>query len=103
MSNPIRLLMVEDSVDDAENLLAELAAYGLELQWDRVDTEADYLMKLAPAPDLIVADYRLPHFSGLRALEILAERQLEIPLIVVSGTIGDENAARLFKLGASDF
>ena len=103
MSNPIRLLLVEDSVEDAELLLTELVNHGFELQWDRVDTEADYLAMLDTSPDLILADYRLPHFSGPRALELLNERGLDIPFLVVSGTIGDEEAAQLIKLGASDY
>src|SRR3990172_9817543 len=103
MSNPIRLLLVEDSVEDAELLLTELVNHGFELQWDRVDTEADYLAMLDTSPDVILADYRLPHFSGLRALELLNERRLDIPFIVASGSISDVEAANLIKAGASDF
>jgi len=103
LANPIRVLIVEDSADDAELMLRALDNHGFASQADRVETEAAYLSGLDAAPDVIFADYRLPQFSGLRALELLNERRLDIPFIVVSGDIGNEEAAGLIKLGASDF
>ncbi|MBI3056175.1 MAG: GAF domain-containing protein [Betaproteobacteria bacterium] len=103
MSIPIRILIVEDSPDDAQLMLDNLVNHGIAPQAERVETEADYLAGLNAAPDVILADYRLPQFSGPRALELLNERRLDIPFIVVSGDIGDEEAAGLIKLGASDF
>ena len=103
MSIPIRVLIVEDSPNDADLMLGNLADHGFAPQAERVETEADYLAGLNAAPDVILADYRLPHFSGPRALELLNERRLDIPFIALSGTIDDEEAAGLIKLGASDF
>src|SRR3990172_6617550 len=103
MSIPIRVLIVEDAPDDADLMLGNLAEHGFAPQAERVETEAAYLAGLDAAPDVILVDYRLPHFSGPRALELLNERRLDIPFIVITGAIGDEEAAGLIKLGASDF
>ena len=103
MPTSIRVLIVEDSADDAELMLRDLADHGFAPQADRVKTEAAYLAGLDAAPDVILTDYRLPQFSGQRALELLSERRLDIPIIVITGAIGDEEAAGLIKLGASDF
>ncbi|MBI2294340.1 MAG: PAS domain S-box protein [Betaproteobacteria bacterium] len=103
MPIPIRVLIVEDSPDDAELMLDNLADHGFASQAERVETEADYLAGLNAIPDVILADFRLPQFSVPRALELLDERRLDIPFIVLSGVIGDEEAAGLIKLGASDF
>lgn len=103
MPESIRLLLVEDSVDDAETIVHVLGEQGLRVNWTRVETEQAFLAEIAAAPDCILADCRLPSFSAVRALELLQERQLHIPVIVISGTIGDEKAADLIKLGAVDF
>jgi len=103
MSIPIRVLIVEDTPDDADLMLGVLADQGFAPQAERVETAAAYLAGLDAAPDVILADYRLPNFSGPRALELLNERRLDIPFITVSGTISDVEAANLIKAGASDF
>ncbi len=103
MAIPIRVLIVEDSPADAELMLSTLADHGFAPQAERVETEAAYFAGLNAIPDVILADYRLPHFSGPRALELLNERCLDIPFITLSGAIGDEEAAGLIKLGARDF
>jgi len=83
-SQPLHALLVEDSPDDAELVLHELRRAGFNPTWTRVDTEADYLAGLEKTPAIILADYRLPHFSGPRALELLQQRGLSTPFIVVS-------------------
>ena len=93
---PLRALLVEDSSNDAELMARELRQSGFDLTWERVDTEADYLIQLEKSPAIILADYSLPQFSGLRALELLQQRGLSIPFVVVSGTIGEEAAAATF-------
>ncbi|MBI2748060.1 MAG: PAS domain S-box protein [Burkholderiales bacterium] len=103
MAKRIRVLIVEDTASDAELMARALAAHGFSLQSQRVATQADYLAALDPVPDVILADYRLPGFSGPQALHLLAERDLDVPFIVVSGTISDVQAANLIKAGASDF
>jgi two-component system cell cycle sensor histidine kinase/response regulator CckA len=103
VSEPLKALIIEDSSDDTELVVQELRRAGFEAQWVRVETESDYLSHLRDGWDIILADYRLPGFSGLRALELLKQSRLEIPFIIVSGTIGDELAAAAMKEGATDY
>ena len=86
MSRPMRVLLVEDNPDDAELVLRELRRAGFEPEWSRVETEADFLAGLEVMPDIILSDYAMPHFSGLRAVEVLSASGRDIPLILVSGT-----------------
>ena len=99
----LRALVVEDDAADAELMLAELRRSGFELSWERVQTEEEYLARLADSPEIVLADYKLPQFSGARALELLQQLGLGIPFIVVSGTIGEEAAAEIIKRGATDY
>src|SRR5207244_5896066 len=69
----------------------------------RVDTEPDYLANLHSDLELILSDYSMPQFSGLRALELLKGRKLEIPFILVSATIGEETAVAAIREGAADY
>jgi len=103
MIAPLRLLVVEDSLSDTELMLYELYTAGLELDWHRVETEADYLHQLTTDFDVVISDYRLPQFDAMRALEILQERSLDIPLIVVTGSISEEVAVECMKQGAADY
>ena len=73
-------------------ILHELNRSGFETTSRRVDTEAAFLASLNGGLDLILCDHTMPEFSGLRALELLKTRSLEIPFIIVSGTIGEEMA-----------
>jgi PAS domain S-box-containing protein len=100
---PLRVLLVEDRPEDSELVLYELRRAGYSPNWRRVETERDYVAQLEPAPDLILADYHLPHFDGLRALEILKARGLDIPFILVSGAIGEERAVTAMQNGAADY
>jgi len=68
-----------------------------------VDNEPDYLAALEKKPDLILADWNLPQFSGLRALRLMRERGLDIPFLIVSGSIGEEAAIEALHQGACDF
>jgi diguanylate cyclase (GGDEF)-like protein/PAS domain S-box-containing protein len=100
----LRVLHVEDNPLDAElmsRLFTDSGCY--EVAWTRVETEADYLSALASGTDIVIADYSLPQFSGLRALELLKGRQPDLPFILVSGTIGEEKAAEAIRLGAHDY
>ncbi|MCX6902176.1 MAG: response regulator, partial [Verrucomicrobia bacterium] len=69
----------------------------------RVETEPDYLARLDQGWEIILADYVLPGFDGLRALALLRERGFDIPFIIVSGTIGEEKAVQAMKDGATDY
>ena len=80
--------MVEDSSCDAELILKELHRAGFEPVWRRVETEPDYLISLGEGYDIILSDFALPRFGGMRALELLRASGQETPLIIVSGMIG---------------
>jgi two-component system cell cycle sensor histidine kinase/response regulator CckA len=102
-TQPLRVLIVEDNPNDAELVLRELGHAGFNPDWNRVDTEAEFSASLDSKIDLILSDYSMPQFCGLRALEILKERGLEIPFILVSGTIGEETAVAAIRSGAADY
>jgi len=103
MATPLRVLILEDNPADAELIVHELRRAGFDPVWQRVDTEADYLGALDPALELILADYVLPQFDGLRALQLLQERGWDIPFILVSGAIGEDQAVAALKQGAADY
>jgi two-component system cell cycle sensor histidine kinase/response regulator CckA len=99
----IRVLIVEDNPADAELLVRELRRAKFEPDWHRVDTEAEYLASLRQDLDIILSDYEMPQFNGLRALALLKQQKLEIPFIIVSGTIGEETAVTAMQQGAADY
>ena len=103
MSKPLRILILEDNAADAELNIHELRDAGFDPQWQRVESEAEYLAALDTAPELILADYSLPKFDGLRALKALRDRRLDIPFILVSGMAGEEIAVEAMKQGATDY
>jgi CheY-like chemotaxis protein len=84
-------------------MVHELRRSGFDLTWERVDSEADYLAYLEKSPEIVLADYALPQFRGLRALELLQQQGFAIPFLVVSGTMGDEAAVAIMKQGATDY
>src|SRR5450756_3167701 len=93
----MRLLIVEDLPSDARLITDRLHREGYEVESSRVDAEATYRADLNPQIDVILSDSEMPLFSGERALEILHESGLDIPLIIVSGTIGEEEAAGIMR------
>jgi two-component system sensor histidine kinase UhpB len=100
----LRLLLVEDSQDDADLLVAELVLAGYDVQGKRVDTAVDMQAALADGVwDLILSDYNLPGFSAEAALALSKAHDPDLPFIVVSGFVGEENAAALMRAGAHDF
>ena len=103
MATSLRVLILEDRSADAELMLHALRRAGYEPDWRRVETEPDYVAHLEPTLDVILADYNLPQFDALRALQLLQERNLDIPFIVVTGTIGEEAAVECIKQGAADY
>jgi PAS domain S-box-containing protein len=100
---PISVLVLEDQPDDAELMMSQLKSASFAPSWRRVETEADYLEGLDSAPDLILADYSLPKFDAVRALQLLRQRGLDVPLIIISGIVRDEFIVEAVKLGAADF
>src|SRR5690349_1082819 len=104
MSRPLHLLLVEDCDADAELIVAELRAHGYAPACQRVQTEPDFLAHLGSRPwEVIIADYRLPRFGAMRALEIVQGRRVDLPFIIVSGTIGEDVAVAAMKAGAHDY
>ncbi len=103
MATPLRVLILEDNPVDSELMLHTLRRAGFDPIADRVETEQDFRDRLESAPEVILADFTLPEFSALEALEILQECELEIPCIIVSGTISEEGADQLKHQGAADY
>jgi PAS domain S-box-containing protein len=104
MSNPLRVLIVEDSADAAALLLLELRRGGYSVTFEQVDTPAAMEAALDQhAWDIVVADHAMPYFSAPAALTLLQRRGLDLPFIIVSGTIGEEVAVLAMKAGAHDY
>ena len=103
MGTPLRVLILEDNPSDAELVLHELRRAGYEPTANRVETEQDFLTQLESAPEIILADFSMPEFDSMRALEIIQGRHLDIPFIIVSGTIGEERAVQVMQRGATDY
>src|SRR5207249_8507274 len=78
---PLRLLILEDRPEDAELALRELRRAGFDPSWRRVDDEAGFKANLDPELDLVLADYHQPQFDALRALKLMQDAGLEIPLL----------------------
>lgn len=103
MKIPLQVLIAEDNLADAELVLRELRRAGFEPAWERVDSEEDFRARLHPGLDIVLSDYSMPQFGGLRALELLHEGGLDVPFILISGTIGEDLAVAAIKMGAADY
>jgi PAS domain S-box-containing protein len=104
MGKPLRVLLVEDSEDDAELLLRELVRSDYQVQHERVETADAMRAALAAREwDIVLSDYTMPSFDAQAALTILKESGSDIPFIIVSGAIGEETAVGALKAGAHDF
>jgi two-component system, cell cycle sensor histidine kinase and response regulator CckA len=103
--NPLlHILIVEDSEDDLLLLLRELRRGGYNPDYVRVETAAEMQAALDRQHwDIVIADYTLPRFSAPEALELLQQKQQDIPFIIVSGTIGEEAAVAAMRSGAHDY
>jgi diguanylate cyclase (GGDEF)-like protein/PAS domain S-box-containing protein len=104
MGKPLRILMIEDSEDDAALLVRELRRNGYDPTFERVDTPQSMTAALAKqAWDVILCDYTLPQFNAPAALKLIQESGLDLPFIIVSGTIGEDVAVAAMKAGAHDY
>ncbi len=104
MKRPLRVLLVEDNEDDADLLLIHLKKGGFDPVCERVETLQAMKTALSSKKfDIVISDYKLPHFSGRDALSLLKENRSDTPFIIVSGTIGEESAVEIMKAGASDY
>ena len=104
MSEPLTVLMIEDSEDDALLVLRELQRDGFDITWERVETAEALGRTLSSGGwDVIISDYRLPKFDAPAALKIVKQSHPDLPFIVVSGTVGEASAVALMKAGAHDY
>lgn len=101
---PLRVLVIEDVPSDAEIEIAELRRNGFDVSADVVDTADRIRERLARSTyDVILADYSLPNFRGMDTLEILRQKNLSIPVILVTGALNSETAVECVKQGATDY
>jgi DNA-binding NtrC family response regulator len=100
----LRVLIVEDSEDDLLLLIRNLQKGGYNPAYERVQTAAAMKKALKNKQwDIILCDYTLPKFNALSAIALLKEKNMDIPLIVVTGAVGEETAAECMRLGAQDY
>jgi two-component system cell cycle sensor histidine kinase/response regulator CckA len=100
----MRVLIVEDRDEDAELTRRELRKGGIQFTSLRVETRDEYLRALSEfAPDIILSDYNLPQFDGLEALRLLKESGLDVPFILITGSMTEEVAVDCMKQGVNDY
>ena len=100
----IRVLIVEDSAGDAELMVLELRRGGFEVLADVVDTREVFVERFRTGTyDVILSDYKLPGWTGLSSLEEVRVHRKDVPLLIVTGALGDERAAECIKAGATDY
>jgi two-component system, NarL family, sensor histidine kinase UhpB len=104
MGQPLSILVLEDSKDDAELLLREIRRGGYDPDYERVDSAAAMTEALERRPwDLVISDYVMPGFGGHEALALFQQKGLDVPFIVVSGHIGEDIAVAAMQAGADDY
>jgi PAS domain S-box-containing protein len=104
MKPPLYALIVEDSENDTQLLLDDLERSEYEIRHERVETAEALVGALDRQNwDILFCDFTMPNFSGLRAMEIVKERKIDLPFIFVSGTLGEDLAVQAMKLGADDY
>jgi two-component system, cell cycle sensor histidine kinase and response regulator CckA len=104
LSDPLRVLVIDDVEDDALLVLRELERSGSKLAWERVEDALSLRAALARAPwDVVISDWAMPRFSALDALSVVKESGLDLPFIMVSGTVGEEAVVAALHGGAHDF
>src|ERR671924_1830034 len=104
MGRPIRVLIIEDSENDSQFVLREIQRGGYDVEWERVERRSAMESALVRRQwDVIICDHSLPEFNAIAALETLHTRGLDLPFIIVSGSISEEAAVQSLKAGAHDF
>ena len=101
---PLRALLIEDSEDDAELIMLVLRSAGYELVSRRVQSASAMREALAQHEwDVVICDYNLPGFNGTAALRLLQDSELDLPFLLVSGTVHEDTAVATMKSGARDY
>jgi len=100
---PVRVLFVDDSEDDVVVIARELRRGGLRLESTRVDDAAALDAALDEGYDVVLCDYSMPGFGAMQAFEVVQSRGLDVPFIIVSGTVGEERAVEAMRAGVHDF
>jgi PAS domain S-box-containing protein len=104
MSEPLRVLIVEDSVDDTFFIVRELQRGGFHVEFERVETAASMQAALdVHSWDLIISDYAMPQFGGAAALALYKQQERDMPFIIVSGALGEDLAVEMLKAGAHNY
>ena len=101
--NPLRLLIIEDDPADATLVVRFLEKSGRTLEWERVQDREALLAALEKPWDAIVSDWSMPGFGAKEALKVLQARKIDLPFLIMSGTIGEDIAVEAMQLGAHDF
>jgi PAS domain S-box-containing protein len=103
-AKPLRVLIVEDSEEDALLAIEELKQSGFIPIYKRVETAEGMMAALrSQAWDIVFSDYTMPRFGAPAALRLLLESEFDLPFIIVSGTVGEETAVSIMKAGAQDY
>jgi DNA-binding NtrC family response regulator len=101
---PLRILLLEDDTDDAELIGTTIAQAGIKARIKQVQSEVTFQEALdAGRFDIILADFALPRFDGIAAIQAAARRRPEIPVVIISGVIGEDLAVEMLRVGASDY
>jgi PAS domain S-box-containing protein len=104
MTSPLRVLVVEDSVDDTFFIVRELQRGGFNVSFERVETYAAMAEALEGRTwDLIISDYSMPLFGGAAALMLYLDKGVDAPFIMVSGAMGEDRAVEMVKAGAHNY
>ena len=103
MRQSLNVLIVEDSEHDTALLVRALQRSGYDLSYERVDIEANMIAAISErALDIVISDYSLPQFNAKTVLAVIAKAGLDLPCIVVSGSVGEEMAVEVMRAGAQD-
>jgi DNA-binding NtrC family response regulator len=95
----LKLLIADDNPDDATLVAHALKRAGFEVEWRRVEDEANFAREL-PGAEFVICDFSMPRFSPVRALEMIRECGLATPLLLVSGNVSEDCAHQIMTLGA---
>jgi len=104
MNKPLKILILEDNPEDAFLLERELKNSGLQYESQTVHEKDEFEIALGEfKPDIVLSDFSLISFDGLTAFRITRDKNIDVPFIIVSGSIGEEKAVELIKSGVTDY